>query len=125
MLDIKRFEVNMLGENCYVVSDDTKECVIIDCGAYNEKEFKDITDYISKNELCPVRLIATHGHIDHNFGNDMVLKEYGLKVEVHEHDRFLIDSMRQQAQMIFGSVDNISIPQSAAGRCFRSAEDTY
>ena len=123
MLDIKRFEVNMLGENCYVVSDDTKECVIIDCGAYNEKEFKDIIDYISKNALCPVRLIATHGHIDHNFGNDMVLKEYGLKVEVHEHDRFLIDSMRQQAQMIFGSVDNISIPQSAAGRCF-TEEDT-
>ena len=30
---IKTFEFNLLQENTYVVSDDTKECVIIDCGA--------------------------------------------------------------------------------------------
>ena len=34
MLHIERFQVNMLQENCYVVSDDTLECVIIDCGAF-------------------------------------------------------------------------------------------
>ena len=34
MLNIETFTCNMLQENCYVVSDDTKECVIIDCGAY-------------------------------------------------------------------------------------------
>lgn len=33
MLHIERFQVNMLQENCYVVSDETKECVIIDCGS--------------------------------------------------------------------------------------------
>ena len=38
MLKIKTFEVNPLQENCYVVSDDTKECVIIDCGALTEDE---------------------------------------------------------------------------------------
>lgn len=122
MLDIKKFELNMLGENCYVVSDDTKECVIIDCGAYEESEFKEITDYISENGLKPVKLIATHGHIDHNFGNDMVQKEYGLKLEIHEKDKFLIDSMRQQAQMIFGNIGNISIPESSIGKCFTEGD---
>ena len=34
MLHIERFQCNMLSENCYVVSDETKECVIIDCGAF-------------------------------------------------------------------------------------------
>ena len=33
-MEITRFACNMLQENCYVVSDDTKECVIIYCGAF-------------------------------------------------------------------------------------------
>ena len=37
-MDIKRFMCNPLQENCYVVSDDSRECVIIDCGAYYEEE---------------------------------------------------------------------------------------
>ena len=34
MITIKTFAFNLLQENTYVVSDDTNECVIIDCGAY-------------------------------------------------------------------------------------------
>jgi hypothetical protein len=34
MLNIKRLMCNPLQENCYVVSDDSREAVIIDCGAY-------------------------------------------------------------------------------------------
>ena len=30
MLDIKKIPVNMLEENCYFVSDDTREAVVID-----------------------------------------------------------------------------------------------
>ena len=33
MLQIKRFVCNVIQENCYVVSDETQEAVIIDCGA--------------------------------------------------------------------------------------------
>lgn len=51
MLHIERFQVNMLQENCYVVSDETKECVIIDCGAYYPEERKAIVNYIKENEL--------------------------------------------------------------------------
>lgn len=38
MLDIQRFVCNMFQENCYVVSDETKECVIIDCGAFLKRK---------------------------------------------------------------------------------------
>lgn len=118
MIEVKKFEVNVLRENCYVVSDETKECVIIDCGAYEPDEFDEIATYIKENGLKPVHLLATHGHIDHNFGNDMVLKEYGLKVEVHERERSLMEDMEKQAQMIFGPVHNIRIPQSTPGNYF-------
>ena len=46
MLNIETFTCNMLQENCYVVSDDTKECVIIDCGAFYPEERTAITQRI-------------------------------------------------------------------------------
>ena len=76
----------MLQENCYVVSDDTKECVIIDCGAYYEAEKLAIEKYIKTNELKPVHLIATHGHLDHNFGDAFITKTYGLPLEIDSSD---------------------------------------
>ena len=30
MLSIEKFECNMFQENCYIVSDESKECIIID-----------------------------------------------------------------------------------------------
>ena len=56
-MTIKTFQVNPLQENCYVVSDDTKACVIIDCGAYYDTERQAITNYIRDNELTPTHLL--------------------------------------------------------------------
>ena len=61
MINIERFACNMLQENCYIVSDETKQCVIIDCGAYYEEERKAIARYVSDNGLKPVHLLVTHG----------------------------------------------------------------
>ena len=74
-MTIKRLMCNPLQENCYVVSDDTKECVIIDCGAYYDEEKQALAAYISENGLKPVHLIATHGHLDHNLGHGFVFGE--------------------------------------------------
>ncbi len=41
-----------------------------------------ITNYIKENELKPVHLLVTHGHLDHNFGNNTIYQEFGLKPEV-------------------------------------------
>lgn len=56
----------MFQENCYVVHDDTNECVIIDCGALYPEERNAMDDYIRQNALVPKHLICTHAHIDHN-----------------------------------------------------------
>ena len=106
MIQIKRFTCNMLAENCYVVSDDTKECVIIDCGAFYEEESTAITNYIKSAGLKPHHLLCTHGHFDHCIGNIFIYKEFGLKPEVHHEDEFLITKMQDQARDILG----INIP---------------
>ena len=101
-MNIKRFMCNPLQENCYVVSDDTKECVIIDCGCYYPNEKDALKKYISENGLKPVHLFATHGHLDHNFGNADIFLTYGLKVEVCSEDAYLIEHLPEQGADLFG-----------------------
>lgn len=92
----------MLAENCYVVSDETNEAVIIDCGALYEEEGAAIADYIKSNGLTPKRLLCTHGHFDHCMGNGVIYHEFGLKPEVHQKDEFLMLKMQQQTREILG-----------------------
>lgn len=121
MLDIKKFTCNMLQENCYVVSDETKECMIVDCGAFYPEERQAIVDYIRTNGLKPMHLVATHGHFDHNFGNETIYKEFGLKPEIHRKDERLLQTIGDQAMTIVGA--NIDAEMPAAGRLL-SENDT-
>lgn len=110
MLTIQRFECNMLQENCYIISDETKECVICDCGAYYPAERAAIVDYIRDNGLTPVHLLSTHGHIDHNFGNNTIFDEFGLKPEVHKEDQHLMDMLAKQAETLVGITLDYAMP---------------
>jgi len=103
MLDIKKFVCNMFQENCYVVSDETKECVIIDCGVNSDKERNSLADYIRDNGLTPRHLLCTHAHIDHNFGNDFVFNTYGLMPTLCEDDVFLFQKLPEQARLLTGT----------------------
>lgn len=106
MITVKRFTCNMLAENCYLVHDETKECVVIDCGVMYEEEGVAITQYVRDNNLKPLHLLCTHGHFDHCIGNGLIFREFGLKPEVHRDDQFLMDTMQQQTTQIIG----VSLP---------------
>ena len=119
-MNIQRFEVNPLQENCYVVSDDSRECVIIDCGAYYDEESIAIDNYLRKQQLKPVHLLATHGHLDHNFGNAHLFRQYGLKVEICAGDQQLVERLPQQAAALFGM--EISDDQPPVGRLLNGGD---
>ena len=120
MLTIKTFPFNLLQENTYVVSDETRDCVIIDCGAYYDDERKAITDYISSQGLKPCRLLATHGHWDHNLGIDTIYLTYGLQVEAAKEDEFIITDIPRNFQSIIGAPLRREYP--AVGRFFDDDE---
>ena len=120
MIGIKTFAFNLLQENTYVVSDDTLECIIIDCGAYYDDERRAITDYISSQGLKPVRLLATHGHWDHNLGIDTIYQTYGLRVEAAKEDEFIISDIPHNFQSIIGAPLRREYP--AVGRFFTPDE---
>ena len=91
MITVKRLVCNMLQENTYIVSDETREAVIIDCGAYYDAERTAIVNYLTSNQLKPVHLLCTHGHFDHNFGNDTIWHTFGLKPEVAAEDEGMME----------------------------------
>ena len=110
----------MLQENCYVVSDETKECVIIDCGAFYPEERTAITQYIKENQLKPVHLLVTHGHLDHNFGNNTIYQEFGLKPEVSAADEKLMKGLAKQAETFYQMQLDYQFPP--IGRFFEDEE---
>jgi hydroxyacylglutathione hydrolase len=84
MIRIDFFTFNPFQENTYILSDETKECIIIDPGCYSPPEKKEIAEFIRANELKPVKLILTHSHIDHVLGNAFIFESYGLKPVMHK-----------------------------------------
>ena len=116
MIKIQRFVCNMLQENCYVLADEQGECVIVDCGAWFDNERKAIVDYITDHHLTPTHLLSTHGHCDHNFGNNTIKDTFGLSPEVHKYDKPLMEKLPQQSRMFIGTEPPYTFP--AVGRFF-------
>jgi glyoxylase-like metal-dependent hydrolase (beta-lactamase superfamily II) len=59
---IKPFPLSDWQTNCFVVhADNSKDCWIVDCGF----EPAALLDYITDNNLKPVRIVLTHAHVDH------------------------------------------------------------
>ena len=86
MLKIKVFVFNPVQENTYLLYDETKEAVIIDCGAQTNNEKKQLSDFINETGLTLKHVLNTHLHFDHVMGNDYLFETYGLKPEYNQKD---------------------------------------
>lgn len=105
MIEVKSFTFNPFMENSYVLYDETKECIIIDPGCSNAEEEKILSEFISSNDLKPVRLINTHCHIDHIVGNAFVSNKYNLDLEAHKLEIPILASTEMQAQYFGFSIN--------------------
>ena len=104
MIQIAKFTFNPFSENTYILFDETKECVIIDPGCQMPAEKEALKGFIEEKGLKPVRLLNTHCHVDHVFGNNFVHQEYGLEVEAHRLDLPTL-ALVPQACMMYGIRD--------------------
>ena len=96
---VAKFTFNPFQENTYIVYDETGECVIFDPGCYTEEEKKQLTNFIDANHLKPVRLINTHCHLDHVFGNKFVAEKYDLGLEIHKEELPVLKAVPQISTM--------------------------
>ena len=84
MTTIKSFCFGPFSENTYLLINEDKKCWIIDPGFYGQNERNLFVNYLEQNEIQPVRLLNTHCHLDHIFGNDFLRKKYNLDLEIHQ-----------------------------------------
>ena len=102
-MEVTRFIVNMIEENCYLVYDETGEAALIDCGAFYDEEKKAIRQFLESHNLRLVRMFNTHAHFDHLFGAHYIYKEYGVKMEIAAAERETYESAVQQMQQFMHS----------------------
>jgi hydroxyacylglutathione hydrolase len=86
MIQVKSFVFNPFLENTYLVYDETGDCIVIDPGCYEKFEQEQLKLFISENNLNVVKLLNTHCHIDHVFGNYFVKTHFKVNLEIHKLD---------------------------------------
>jgi len=99
MLEIQCFTFNPFQENTWLLINEKKDCIIIDPGCYFEEERKELLTYIEKGGLKVTRLLNTHCHLDHIFGNRLVAKTYGVGLEMHMLDKIVLDRSPEIGKM--------------------------
>lgn len=101
MLNIQCFTFNPFQENTYLLFDDTKTAVIVDPGMYDRREQQELVDFIESNDLHVSKLLNTHAHIDHVFGNKFILDQFKLKPFLHEKEIQIL-GLAEKSATVYG-----------------------
>lgn len=72
--------------NTYIIAGKDAECIVIDCGCYGKAQEERLVRFLTDKGLKPVKLMNTHCHLDHIFGNNFMLERYGLRSWFHKGD---------------------------------------
>lgn len=99
MAEVVKLTFNPFQENTYLVHDDTGECLIIDPGCWNAEEQRELVRAVEERGLRPVRLLNTHCHLDHVFGNKFVASRWGLSLEIHRLELPVLQAVPQVATL--------------------------
>ena len=106
MLQIKVLTFNPVQENTYVLYNEFNECIIIDPGCYYDQEKEELKAFINHNGLTPKRLLNTHCHLDHVFGNKFIAEEYGMMLHLHKNEEALLEMAPASGLMFNLPFDN-------------------
>jgi glyoxylase-like metal-dependent hydrolase (beta-lactamase superfamily II) len=83
---IDSFAAPMFATNCYVLAPGrNSECVVIDPGMPDVSA--QLEEVLKRNNLKPVAIIATHGHLDHTFSIQPIADGYSIPAYIHSEDR--------------------------------------
>ncbi len=110
MISIKSFTFSPVQENTYVLYNEKKQAFIIDPGCYFTAEEEKLLQFITENDLTPVKLINTHCHLDHVFGNKWVHKKFNLELHLHPLEEKVLAFAPTSGQMWGLTFENYSGP---------------
>jgi len=99
-MHVQKFTFNPFQENTYVLHA-AGEGLLVDPGCADRHEQHELEQWLEAHGVRPVRLLLTHGHIDHVLGCAWAKDRYGLLPEVHAHDLQLLQ-MAPASGALFG-----------------------
>ncbi len=91
-MKIKTFVFNQLQVNTYLLSDEqTLNTIVIDPGCSNSEENARLAQYIRDNKLKICKLVNTHLHFDHIYGNRFIQETYGVGAYAAKEDKTFLN----------------------------------
>ncbi|MCH5643554.1 MULTISPECIES: MBL fold metallo-hydrolase [unclassified Gordonia (in: high G+C Gram-positive bacteria)] len=82
---ITGFPAGMFQTNCYIVaSGPGSDAVIVDPG---QDAAARVRELLAENDLTPVAVLLTHGHLDHTWNAQELCDEYSIPAYIHPADR--------------------------------------
>ncbi len=91
MYKIDKLSLGELRTNCYIISDESNNCIIIDPGSEYPKIKKLLHD------KKPLAILLTHGHYDHIGAVDELYNDYQLPVYLHKEDEEIVRTANNSA----------------------------
>jgi glyoxylase-like metal-dependent hydrolase (beta-lactamase superfamily II) len=94
-------------QNCSLIwCEQTRQAAIVDPGG----DLPRILEAVDKHGVQPVKILLTHGHIDHAGGTARLARDLAIPIEgPHPDERFWIDALPQQSAMFgFGAVESFT-----------------
>ncbi|MBR5893873.1 MAG: MBL fold metallo-hydrolase [Bacteroidaceae bacterium] len=111
-MNIKTFTFSPIEVNSYLLWDETKEAVLIDCGCFGEVEERKLSNFIEKNGLTLKHYLNTHLHFDHIFGNPFIMDKFGISAEASDGDWHWAENIAERVAR-FGIIYDKKIPALA------------
>lgn len=98
MLQYKIIPVTHYQQNCSLLwCDETKEAVLVDPGG----DIARIEQVLGEADVNLVKIILTHGHLDHVGATAQLVQKYTVPVEgPHKDDLFWLEQLERQAEMM-------------------------
>ncbi len=90
---------NAFEENTYVIYDDTRQGIIVDPGCHSTEEENQLRDFINSKDLDIEKIVNTHCHVDHVFGNQYATKTFKAGLYIHSGELPVLQTYPQVARM--------------------------
>ncbi len=97
---------NAFQENTYIIHDDSRAAIIIDPGCHSKQEQEELKQFVDTNQLQIEKVVNTHCHIDHVFGNRYCCETFGVGLFIHQGEQAMLDGLLQVAAMYGFEVDS-------------------
>lgn len=99
-IKVESYVVSDFGTNCYfVINTETKEMLIVDPGDNATMLAAKIED----EQLKPVAILLTHGHLDHASAAEELAKKFEIKIYAHEAEKETLEDARMNLTAAFGT----------------------